>query len=93
MTPVEVRSLKGESENGYCLLTDGDGSEADRTRARQRLERQYVDVEELLGRFVTYQAVRTYLHEYRSTEYWPSDGDRLKTEWTNIQRLQARPPL
>lgn len=63
-------------------------SEDDRTRARRRLERE--DVKGILGRFVTYQAVRTYFRKYRGAEYSRSDGGRLETERTNIQRLQGR---
>ena len=90
LSAAGVRALDGESGNFYRLLTDDDVSEADRTRARRRLERKGVDIEGLLNRFVTYQAVRTYLREYRGAEYSRSDGDRLETERTNIQRLQGR---
>lgn len=90
LSAAGVRALDGESGNVYRLLTDDDVSEADRTRARRRLEREGVDVEGLLDQFVTYQAIRTYLREYRGAEYSRSDDDRLETERTNIQRLQGR---
>jgi len=66
-----VTSLDGEVENAYRLLDDDDVSGADRTRARRRLEREGVDVDTLQEDFVTYQAVRTYLKNYRGAEYNP----------------------
>ncbi|MEF8790725.1 MAG: hypothetical protein V5A61_11430 [Haloarculaceae archaeon] len=90
MAEAGVRSLSGEVENVHRLLTDEDVSEADRTRARRRLEREGVDVGTLLEDFVSYQAIRTYLKEDRGAEYSADTGDRLETEAANVQRLQSR---
>ena len=90
LATADVRTLDGEPANVHRLLTDDEVSDADRTRTRRRLERDGVDVDTLLEDFVTYQAVRTYLREYRGAEYADADGDRLATERENLQRLQGR---
>ncbi|MEF8841639.1 MAG: hypothetical protein V5A62_08435 [Haloarculaceae archaeon] len=90
MADAGIRSLSGEVENIYRLLTDDDVSEADRTRTRRRLEREGVDVETLLEDFVSYQAIRTYLRQDRGAEYSAELGDRLETEATNVERLRSR---
>jgi hypothetical protein len=90
LADADVRTLDGEPANVYRLLTDDEVSDADRTRTRRRLERDGVDVDGLLDSFVSYQAVRTYLREYRDAEYAEPEGDRLATERENLQRLQGR---
>jgi len=46
---------------------------------------------ELERNFVTYQAVRSYLMEYRDAEYeGPSDEERLDSDREIIQRLTSR---
>lgn len=90
MARAGVQPLSGEVENLYQLLTDDDVSEADRTRARRRLEREGIDVDTLLKDFVSYQAVRTYLREHQGASYTSTTGDRLETEARNIQRLRSR---
>lgn len=90
MDDAGLQPLAGEVENVYELLTGPDVSEADRTRAKRRLERDGVDVDAVLGEFVTYQAVRTYLKEYRDAEYERSDRDRTEVETENLQRIKGR---
>jgi hypothetical protein len=90
MAEAGVQSLDGEVENTYRLLTDDDVTQADRTRTQRRLERDGVDVERLQRDFVTYQAVRTYLREYRDASYAPDTRDRTEVERENIQRLRGR---
>ena len=82
--------LDGEVENTYRLLTDEDVSKADRTRARRRLERDGIEVEELLDDFVSYQAIRTFLTKHQGVEYTPDDTDPLEREKMNIQQLRGR---
>jgi len=89
MSTVGMQALDGEVENIYRLLT-GDVSKADRTRIERRLESEGVDVEKLLDDFVTYQAMRTYLREYRGAEYSASEGSRTENEKANLQRLRSR---
>jgi hypothetical protein len=87
---ADVQHLDGELENTYRLLTDDEVSSAESTRIQRRLERDGVDVDALQRDFVTYQAVRTYLKEYRGAEYTPSETDPLEREATNIQKLRGR---
>lgn len=87
---ANVQTLDGELENIYRLLTDDEVSSADRTRVRRRLERDGVDVDALESDFVTYQAVRTYLKEYRDAEYTPAETDPIERERTNFQQLRGR---
>lgn len=85
-----VQLLDGEPANVYRLLTDDEVSSAERTRVRRRLEREGIDVDALLSDFVSYQAIRTYLTEYRDAEYTPSEADRRERETENIQRMRGR---
>ncbi len=90
MDEAGIQTLDGESENVYRLLTATDVSDADRQRTRRQLEREGVDVDALLEDFVTYQAIRTYLREYRGAEYSQSTGDRTAIEKQNVQQLRGR---
>lgn len=82
--------LDGEVENIYRLLTAEEVSSADRTRIRRRLERDGIDADALQKDFVTYQAIRTYLREYRDAEYTPAETDPLERQVTNVQQLRGR---
>lgn len=82
--------LSGEVENLYSLLTDDDVSDADATRARRRLEREGVDVNQLLTDFVSYGAIRTYLKDYRGAEYEREKRDQIAVEAENIEQLRGR---
>ena len=82
--------LDGEVENTYRLLTDEDVGEADRTRARRRLERDGIEVDNLVDDFVTYQAIRTFLMKYQGAEYKKDETDPLERERTNLQQLRGR---
>ncbi|WP_255152040.1 rod-determining factor RdfA [Halorarius halobius] len=90
MDEAGLQPLAGEVENVYRLLDGEDVSEADRTRATRRLEREGVDIEQLRGEFVTYQAVRTYLKDHRGAEYEQADRDRTEAETENLQRIKGR---
>jgi predicted transcriptional regulator len=84
-------TVDGEVENLYRLLTDDDVSRGVRTEAQARLEREGVDVDRLDRDFVTYQAVRSYLTDYRGAEYdQPSDAARREKTVETIERLQSR---
>jgi hypothetical protein len=60
---VESTPLEFEVSGTYHALSDE--SNADATRARRRLEREGVDVDELESNFVTHQAIHTYLKRDR----------------------------
>lgn len=88
MTPLE-----GEVENLYRLLTGDDVSSGVRTQARKRLEREGVDVEGLLGAFVSHQTV--YRHLRQCLDATPPAGDetdaaRVAKSKRKLQSLQTR---
>jgi len=82
--------LSGEVENLYSLLTDADVSKADATRTHRQLEREGIDVDQLLTDFVSYGAIRTYLKDFRGAEYEQENRDRIAVEAKNLQRLRGR---
>jgi hypothetical protein len=91
MDDAGMASVDGDVENLYRLLTDDDVSSGMRTEARARLDREGVDVDRLERDFVTYQAIRSYLQEYRGAEYErATDADRVESATTTIQRLRSR---
>jgi hypothetical protein len=67
-----------------------DGSEADGTRARRRLEREGVDVDVLESDFVSHQAVHTYLKRDRDASLPDDDGNRRERKLESIEKLQGR---
>jgi hypothetical protein len=85
-----MTELDGEAANYYRLLTDDDVNPGDQVEASRWLERAGVDVERLRGEFVSYQAVRTYLKNYRNAEYERAAGDRVSQEAESIQQFSAR---
>jgi hypothetical protein len=91
MDDAGTSAVEGEVGNLYRLLTADDVSSGNRIEARQRLEQNGVDIEQLERDFVTYQAIRTYLKEYRGATYeQKSSGDRVETVVQTIQRLRSR---
>lgn len=68
-----ISSLSVDVSTTYEALRGESGSAA--TRARRRLEREGVDVDELTGDFVTHQAIHTYLTQGARGEP-PSGGRR-----------------
>jgi len=87
---TDAQLLDGEVENIYCLLTDESVSSAERTRGRRQLERMGVDVDVIEDDFVTYQAIRTYLTEYREVQYEREEKDPIEREVVNLQQLRGR---
>lgn len=90
MADAGLQPVRDEVETLYDLLEGEESSDADRTRVRRRLDRDGVDVDELQTDFVTYQAIRTYLTEYRDAEYETDERDRAAVEAENVQRLRGR---
>jgi hypothetical protein len=86
-----ISTVDGEISNIYRLLTADDVSSGMRTEARNRLERDGVDIEQLERDFVSYQAIRSYLTEYRDASYErPSDSEQVENVLDSIGRLQSR---
>jgi hypothetical protein len=84
-------TVDGEVANLYRLLTDDEVSSGMRTEARTRLEREGLDIDQLERDFVSYQAIRSYLTEYRDAEYEkPSESERVDSVLETVQRLQSR---
>lgn len=79
-----------DADGLYRRLTDDEVSGGVRTRAERRLEREGVDVSALRSDFVSYQAIRTYLREYRDAEYEGPDTDRVEQARESIGRLRSR---
>lgn len=85
-----MQPLQGEVENVYELLMGDDVTSGTRTETETRLRQQGIDVEELRGDFVTYQAIRTYLKEVRGVEYDPEETDSVETARASFDRLVGR---
>ena len=88
---VGMSTLESDLDATYEHLTGEDVSTGVRTEARSRLERNGIDTEALESDFVTYQAIRSYLKEWRSAEYEQvSDAEKLEKDLETIQRLLTR---
>lgn len=75
----------------YRGLTDDEVSAGVQTETRNRLERNGVDIEKLDRDFVSYQAIRSYLKDWRETSYeGPSDEEKINNDLETIQRLMTR---
>ncbi|MFC6906486.1 rod-determining factor RdfA [Halalkalicoccus tibetensis] len=79
MSEAGVRSLEGEVENRYRLLTDDDVSAGMREQTRRELDRAGVDVEAVESDFVSHQSIYTYLTEHREATH-PSSVERTPEE-------------
>jgi hypothetical protein len=86
-----MSTLESELDATYEHLTEDEISTGVRTETRSRLERNGVDVDTLESDFVTYQAIRSYLKEWRGAEYEQiSDAEKLEKDLETIQRLLTR---
>lgn len=83
-----ISPLNFEVTGTYEALRHGSGS--DETRARRRLEREGVDVEELTGDFVTHQAVHTYLTDDRNASLPEHDENAVERRTQTIEKLEGR---
>jgi len=83
-------TVASDVESSHRTLTDDDVSRADRVRKRRELERAGVDVDRVLGDFVTHQAIHTYLTNVREAELERDDGDRTQRKKETVQRLVSR---
>jgi hypothetical protein len=91
MADAGMSTVDGEVANMYRLLTADDVSSGNRTEARRRLAENGIDVEQLERDFVTYQAIRSYLKDYRGAEYESgSETTRTDSVIETIQRLKSR---
>jgi hypothetical protein len=75
----------------YRRLTTDKVSSGVRTETRNRLKRNDIDVAELEQDFVSYQAIRSYLVEWREASYdESSDEEKIEKDLETIQRLLTR---
>jgi hypothetical protein len=88
MEGERLNPLDGEVENTYRLLTDEDVSQGMRTQARNRLQKQDIDVDQLQSDFVSYGTVRRHLKHCLGAEREPTDTDDDPTE-IGAQRIAA----
>lgn len=79
MEEAGMRSLDGEIENRYRLLTDDEVSTGMREQTRRELDRSGIDVDDLESDFVSHQSIYTYLTEYREAIH-PSSVERTPAE-------------
>lgn len=94
MADAGVEFLDGEVENTYRLLVGDDASSGMQAHARNRLERQGVDVDAVTGAFVSHQTVHTHLTDCLGASHddGADDGDddrRAATE-ARLRALQNR---
>ncbi|WP_336022626.1 rod-determining factor RdfA [Halobellus salinisoli] len=86
-----MSALESDVSTTYQNLTDDDVSTGVKTDARSRLEQNSIDVDTLESNFVSYQAIRSYLTEYRDAEYRQlSDDEKVEKDLQSIQRLMTR---
>ena len=86
-----MAALDSDVDTVYRNLTDDEVSTGVRTDARNRLESNGIDVAGLESDFVSYQAIRSYLTEYRDAEYRRlSDEEKIEKDLQSIQRLMTR---
>jgi len=89
----ELGPLYSDIDNIYRILTDDAVSSGIRQETRSRLKHDGVDVDGLEEDFVTYQAIRTYLENYRGVKAPNGSTDtssRLYTKRNTIQKLVSR---
>lgn len=82
--------LQGEVENMYRLLTDDEATEGMRVQAKNTLESEGVDVDQLLSDFVSHQAVYTYLTEIRNVSKEANSTNRVDSVIQSVQKLRGR---
>lgn len=89
-----VRSLDGEVENRYRLLTDEEVSAGMREQIRRELDRADVPIEEVQSDFVSHQSIYTYLTEHREaihpSSVEASPEERRERELDKIGALITR---
>jgi hypothetical protein len=91
MEQAGLNPLDGEVDNTYRLLTDDDVSQGMRTQARNRLQKQNIDIDQLQSDFVSYGTVRRHLKGCLGVERESlGDDDSAETGAQRIAALQNR---
>lgn len=87
---TEAVVLEGSVERTYQLLTSENVSRGKRTQVERRLQREGIDIDELRADFVSYQAIRTYLKNYRRVERSTDDRNQRAKAAETVNRLRNR---
>jgi hypothetical protein len=90
LADTDHQQFSGGIDHIYRLLTDDDVSSGDRTRIRNALERDGIDVEALTQDFVTHQAIHTYLTKGRNVQKEEETRNRVENTRGTINRLRSR---
>lgn len=84
-------SISGpEIQAMYDTLSGSEGTAGDRTRVRRNLERHGVDVDNLEEKFVSHQAIHTYLTDGRGLSKPGTDRRTRSDALQTVERLRAR---
>ncbi len=90
MREAGMRPLDGEVANTYRLLTDEEVSAGAETQTRRTLEREGVEVDAVLGDFVSHQTVYVHLTEHVGVEYEEVEPDPVESVRETVGRLRSR---
>ena len=85
--------IEGELDNVYRVLTGDDADSADRTRARDRLRQDGIDVEPVEAAFVSHQTLYRHLVNCLDATYETpekSTDERIEEWRTRLLALQSR---
>jgi hypothetical protein len=88
-----LEPIEGEIDNIYRILREDGVSSGVRQETKNRLSQHGIDVESLEADFVTYQAVRTYLQNYRNVESpdtTPDARSHRESKQSTVQQLTGR---
>jgi hypothetical protein len=85
---ASVSSLSVDISGTYEALQGESGLSV--TRARRRLEREGIDVDDLTSNFVTHQAIHTYLKQERKASLPAADDNMSDRKVETIEKLQGR---
>lgn len=88
LSQAGISSLSVDVSSTYEALHSDSSSSS--TRARRRLEREGVDVDDLSDDFVTHQAIHTYLTKERDATLPPATDDVANKKADTIEKLQGR---
>jgi hypothetical protein len=91
MNDAGMTTVDGEVANLYRLLTEETVTSGNRKEVRRRLEQNDIDTGQFESDLVTYQAIRSYLKDYRNTEH-ETQSTTIRTDdiIETLQRLQSR---
>jgi hypothetical protein len=90
LADTDHQQFSGGIDHIYRLLTDDEVSSGDRTRIRNALERDGIDVDTVKQDFVTHQAIHTYLTKGRDVRKEQEAPNRVEKARETINRLRSR---